>query len=76
MNWLAILDVAMPGPKMTPDEKGFVGWIIGVIAAALIIVTISVVCIRKSIKRHKEAEVTGNAQTETGKTEEEQIKGE
>lgn len=75
MNWLAVLDVAMPGPKVTPDEKGFAGWIIGVIVAALIIVTISVVCIRKSIKRHKEAEVTGNVQTETGKTEEEQIKG-
>ena len=75
MNWLAILDVAMPGPQMTPDEKGFAGWIIGVIVAALIIVTISVVCIRKSIKRHKEAEVTGNVQTETCKTEEEQIKG-
>ena len=54
MNWLAVLDVAMPGPKVTPDEKGFAGWIIGVIVAALIIVTISVVCIRKSIKKHKE----------------------
>lgn len=76
MNWLAILDVAMPGPKVTPDEKGFAGWIIGIIVVALIIVTISVVCIRKSIKKHKEAEATGNVQAESGKTEEEQIKGE
>ncbi len=76
MNWLAILDVAMPGPQVTPDEKGFAGWIIGVIVAALIIVTISVVCIRKSIKKHKEEGAADKAQTETCKTEEEQIKGE
>ena len=75
MNWLAILDVAMPGPQVTPDEKGFAGWIIGVIVAALIIVTISVVCIRKSIKKHKEGEAGGDVQAETDKTEEEQTEG-
>ena len=76
MNWLAVLDVAMPGPKVTPDEKGFAGWIIGVIVAALIIVTVSIVCIRKSIKKHKEEGVADKAQAESGKTEEGQIKEE
>ncbi|MBP5661131.1 MAG: hypothetical protein J6X08_07370 [Lachnospiraceae bacterium] len=76
MNWLAVLDVAMPGPKVTPDEKGFAGWIIGVIVAALIIVTVSVVCIRKSIKKHKEAEAAGKLQDETAIAQEEQTKEE
>lgn len=76
MNWLAVLDVAMPGPKVTPDEKGFAGWIIGIIVAALIIVTVSIVCIRKSIKKHKEEGAADKAQAESGKTEEGQIKGE
>ena len=74
--WKVILDVAMPGPKVTPDEKGFAWWIVGIIVAALVIGVVSIVCIRKSIKKHKDAGTAGVPQDETGKTQEEQTKGE
>ena len=76
MNWLAILDVAMPGPKMNPDEKGFAWWLVGIIVAALVIAVVSIVCIRKSIKKHKDAEAAGKLQDETAIAQEEQNKGE
>lgn len=76
MNWMAVLDVAMPEPKFVHGTESIIGWVVGLVVAAFAIAIVSIICIRRGIKKVKEAEAADKAQTESGKTEEEQIKGE